>query len=166
MPLAAFGLVLGARQAVRRARHTDLRGQVAVITGSSRGLWLAIATELARTGCRVVLSARDIDELERARTHVERIGAEILAVPCDVTLRDQARNLIDQAVQRFGHVDILINNAGVISVGPLEAQTLEDFEHAMQVMLRGTVYPTLGALPSIRARRAATLSTSPRSAGR
>jgi short-subunit dehydrogenase len=152
-PLAGIGLALTAQQAVRRARLTDLRGQVAVITGSSRGLGLAIALELARAGCRIVLSARDLDELERARAQVEAVGAEVVVVPCDVTQRDQAATLIERSVERLGQVDILVNNAGVISVGPIETQRLEDFERAMQVMFWGTVYPTFAALGPMRQRR-------------
>ncbi|MGI9145440.1 MAG: SDR family NAD(P)-dependent oxidoreductase [Chloroflexota bacterium] len=126
---------------------------MAVITGSSRGLGLAIARELARAGCRVVLSARDSDELEQARMDVESIGGEVIVLLCDVTSRDDARNLIDESVKRFGSVDILINNAGAISVGPLETQTIEDFERAMGVMFWGTVYSTFAALPHMRQQR-------------
>jgi len=152
--LTSFGLALAAREALRRMRRQSLNGQVAVITGSSRGLGLAIARELTRAGCRIVLSARDEQELERARQDIESLGGTVVAIPCDVTQREQVRSLIRQSLDRFGSIDILVNNAGAISVSPLEAQTLDDFEHAMAVIFWGTVYPTLEVLPHMRQRRA------------
>jgi short-subunit dehydrogenase len=153
VPVAALGLAALGRHVARRTRETDLRDQVALITGSSRGLGLALARQLAREGCRVVLSARNQAELERARQDVERLGAEVLAVICDVSDREQVRRLVHQATERFGRIDILINNAGVMTVGPLATQTIEDFERAMNVMFWGVVYPTFEVLPQMRARR-------------
>jgi len=152
-PAAALTLALASRQLLRRARETDLAGQVALVTGSSRGLGLALARELARHGCRIVLCARDPQELERACQDVASLGVEVLAVPCDVADRAQVEQLIQQASTRFGRIDILIPNAGLITVGPLATQTLEDFERAMQVMFWGAVYPILSVLPQMQARR-------------
>ena len=148
-----FGAALLSREVWRRRRQVDLAGQVVVITGSSRGLGLAIARELARQGSRIVLCARNADELERARASVSRLGAETLAEPCDVTRRDEVQRLIARATDHFGRIDVLVNNAGIITVGPMEVQTLEDFERAMAVMFWGTLYPTLEVLPQMRARR-------------
>jgi short-subunit dehydrogenase len=147
-----FGAALLSREVWRRRRRLDLAGQTALITGSSRGLGLAIARELARHRCRIVLCARNADELERARASVSSLGAETLALPCDVTRRDDVQRLIARATEHFGRVDVLVNNAGIITVGPNEAQTLEDFERAMAVMFWGTLYPTLDVLPQMRAR--------------
>jgi NAD(P)-dependent dehydrogenase (short-subunit alcohol dehydrogenase family) len=152
LPAAAFSLAIGAREIVRRARQADLHGQVALITGSSRGLGLALARELAREGCRIVLCARNAEELARARQDVERLGVDVLALTCDVSDSEQVRRLVEQATERFGRIDVLINNAGVIMVGPLETQTLEDFKRAMDVMFWGVVYPTYEVLPQMRTR--------------
>jgi NAD(P)-dependent dehydrogenase (short-subunit alcohol dehydrogenase family) len=157
--LAAFGLALAGRKALRQVRAVDLLGQVALVTGSSRGLGLAIAQELAREGCRIVLCARDADELERARASVESYGADVLAVTCDVTRREQVQRLVEQATQQFGRIDVLVNNAGIIVVGPLETQTLDDFEQAMDVMFWGTLYPILEVLPQMRARHGGRIAT-------
>jgi NAD(P)-dependent dehydrogenase (short-subunit alcohol dehydrogenase family) len=154
LPMVCFGLAVAARRALRPARRDDLYGNVALITGSSRGLGLAIARELAREGCSIVLTARDAAELERARSDVQSVGAEVLVVPCDVTRRDEVRHLIAAATDRFGRIDILVNNAGAITAGPLEAASIEDFERAMDVMFWGTLYPTFEVLPHMRARRA------------
>jgi short-subunit dehydrogenase len=152
-PALGLSAAVVGREVLRRARQTALHGQVALITGSSRGFGLALARELARRGCRIVLSARDEQELERARQDVARFGVEVIAITCDIGLRDQVQHLVAQATAHFGRIDILINNAGIIVVGPLENQTLQDFERAMQIMFWGTLYPTLEVLPGMRARR-------------
>ena len=128
----------------------ELTGRVAVVTGASRGLGFLLARELLGEGCRVVVCARDLDELERARTALEKDGAEVLAVPCDVGDRAQVEQLIEQTVSRFGSLDVLITNAGVIQVGPLPTMRVEDFEDALRVMFWGVVLPTLAALPHLR----------------
>ena len=155
----AFGLAFAGRKLLGQLHKTDLRGQVVLITGGSRGLGLAIARELARRGSRLVLCARNADELERARQSVAELGADVFAMTCDVGERSQVRELIQEATRRFGRIDVLINNAGVITVGPLETQTLDDFERSMAVIFWGAVYPTLEVLPQMRARRAGRIVT-------
>ena len=109
--------------------------------------------ELVREGCRLVLAARDAQELARAQQDLSQRGAEILAVSCDVTDQEQACSLVDQAIQRFGSVDIVVNNAGIIQVGPMSTTTMKDFANALDVMFWGTLYPILVVLPQMRARR-------------
>jgi NAD(P)-dependent dehydrogenase (short-subunit alcohol dehydrogenase family) len=134
-------------------RQENLYGQVVLITGGSRGLGLALAREFARLGCRLVLAARDAQELAHAQQDLRQRGAEILAVPCDVTDQEQIRSLVDQATQCFGRVDIVVNNAGIIQVGPMSTTTVEDFANALDGMFWGALYPTLVILPQMRARR-------------
>jgi NAD(P)-dependent dehydrogenase (short-subunit alcohol dehydrogenase family) len=153
-PAMAFGLAYAGRRALRGMRQADLAGQVALVTGSSRGLGLAIAGELARLGCRVVLCARDAAELQRARQDVASLGAEVMAVTCDVTDQHQVQRMIEEVGRQFGHVDILIANAGEITVGPVETMTLTDFHDAMDVMFWGAVHPVFSVLPRMRARHA------------
>jgi short-subunit dehydrogenase len=131
----------------------DVQGRVVLITGSSRGLGFALAQEFARLGARLVICARDAAQLETARAELAQSGAEVLAVSCDVSARDQVEQMVRQANERFGRIDILINNAGIITVGPLESQTVEDFHEAMNVMYWGVVYPTLAVLPQMLERR-------------
>ncbi|HMF92531.1 MAG TPA: SDR family NAD(P)-dependent oxidoreductase [Candidatus Angelobacter sp.] len=127
----------------------DLRGQTVLITGSSRGLGLALAEQFAREGCNLVLCARHERELSRARQRVERLGAEVCAVTCDVSQPKQVDHLISVARRHFGRVDVLVNNAGTISVGPLESHTLDDFHEAMDGMFWGTVHSTLAVVPAM-----------------
>jgi NAD(P)-dependent dehydrogenase (short-subunit alcohol dehydrogenase family) len=151
--LAAAGLGLVGRELFARSREADLNGQVVLITGGSRGLGYLLASEFARHGCRLVICARDELELERARADLERQGAEILAIPCDIADREAVERLVAEATTHFGRIDILVNNAGIIQVGPLQSMTLGDFQAAMDVMYWGVVYPTLAVLPQMQARK-------------
>ena len=89
MMAAGIGLALAGRELIQRMREADLRGQVALVAGGSRGLGLLIGRELAREGCRLAICARDAAELERARAELAEAGAEVLAIPCDI--RDQGQ---------------------------------------------------------------------------
>jgi short-subunit dehydrogenase len=157
--VVAAGLAWFGRGLMRRAARSDVRGKVVLITGSSRGLGLALAREFARAGCRIVLCARDAAELERARASVERLGADVMAITCDVTDRNQVSALVRGATEGMGAIDILVNNAGQISVGPFATHTLEDYERLMAVMFWGVVYPTLEVVPQMRARRSGRIAT-------
>ena len=150
--LGGAGLCLLARAASKRSQRLDLRGQVVVITGGSRGLGFLLAREFATAGCQVAICARDEAELGRARQELQRHGAEVLAVPADIADRRQAEGLIEQTTAQFGRVDVLVNNAGVIQVGPIQAMRVEDFEQALGVMFWGVLYPTMAVLPQMLAR--------------
>ena len=154
--LAAMGLGAGyaAWEVYSRLRATpSVAGKTVMITGSSRGLGLALAQEFAARGARLVLCARDREELERAAAQLRARGVEVVAETCDVTVQEEVVRLVNAAIARFGGIDVLINNAGIISVGPLESQTLIDYEEAMDVMFWGVVYPTLAVLPHMMGRR-------------
>jgi NAD(P)-dependent dehydrogenase (short-subunit alcohol dehydrogenase family) len=151
--LAAGAVAYLGWQAMQRAREASLAGQTVLITGGSRGLGLILARELAAEGCRLVICARDELELDKARAELEEWGAEVLAVRCDVSERDDVERMAEQATARFGGIDVLINNAGIIQVGPLESMTVEDFEHALAVNFLGSVYTTMATLPQMRRRR-------------
>jgi NAD(P)-dependent dehydrogenase (short-subunit alcohol dehydrogenase family) len=147
--LAGTALVLA--RAVRRRSPIDFRDRVAVITGGSRGLGLLMARELVVAGARVALLARDADELDLARRELAAIGGlRVLALPCDVEDADELRWAIDAVAERFGRLDILINNAGLIQVGPLEHMGVEDFAAAMRVHFWAPLHATLAALPHLR----------------
>lgn len=141
-------------KALRTAREAEIAGAVALVTGGSRGLGLLIAEELVDAGCRVAICARDGHELEIARTQLERSGAEVLAVPCDVSDPLQVGQMIETIEAELGPVELLVNNASIIQVGPLESLELRDFERAMEINYWGTVHTTLAVLPEMRRRRA------------
>lgn len=147
--LAGAGL-LAARGLARRRRPPHADGQVALITGASRGLGFAMAQELAAAGARLAICARDGEHLEGAAEELARDGTEVFAQTCDVGDDEQVDRFVDGVLSRFGRVDVLINNAGVIAVGPERHQTLADYREAMDVMFWGVVHPTLRVLPHFR----------------
>jgi short-subunit dehydrogenase len=154
LPVAAATAIGAAAAAVasRRLRvEDDLAGEVAVVTGASRGLGLLLATELARRGCRLLLCARDDAELDRAAGRLRETGAEVATVACDVTREESAGQLVDAARERYGRLDILINNAGIIRVGPVQSTSPADYEAAVATMAMAPVRLTLAALPAMRA---------------
>jgi short-subunit dehydrogenase len=128
------GLTLGAYAVVRYSRSGfSFANKVIVITGGSRGLGLVIARQLAHEGARIALLARDGDELARAKSDLECRDAQVLTVPCDLTERPQIISAVQTVIGHFGGVDVLINNAGVIEVGPLSHMTREDFERSLAI---------------------------------
>ncbi|HYY41441.1 MAG TPA: SDR family NAD(P)-dependent oxidoreductase, partial [Pyrinomonadaceae bacterium] len=148
------GGLLAARALWRQGREFDFRDKTVLVTGGSRGLGLVLARELAQAGARLALCARDPAELERARAELAGRGAEVMVFPCDVTDRAQVAEWVRVARDRYGRVDVLINNAGVIEVGPLEVQTLADFEEAMKTHFWGPLYAIMAVLPEMKRQRA------------
>jgi short-subunit dehydrogenase len=148
-PLITAGVLAGAILTARRARD-DLHGEVAVVTGASRGLGLLLARELAGQGCPLVICARDAAELERAADELRAAGAEVTTVACDVTGEATPQLLIDTAVQRYGRLDILVSNAGVIQVGPVQAAQIGHYELAMDTMALAPARLALTVLPVMR----------------
>jgi NAD(P)-dependent dehydrogenase (short-subunit alcohol dehydrogenase family) len=147
--LAAIGW-LGARSLARRARRLELAGAVVIVTGGSRGLGLALAREFGRLGARVAVGARDPNALLRAREDLVGRGVDAVTVPCDVTRPAEIEALVGAVVERWGRIDVLVNNAGVIDVGPLDAMTLDDFERAMATNFWAALHGTLAVLPVMR----------------
>lgn len=150
---AGVGALLGVRAALRKRREFDFSGRTVLITGGSRGLGLVLARELAREGARLSICARDPRELERARADLLGRGAEVLAFPCDVTDVTQVQEWVRVSEDHFGGVDVLVNNAGVIQVGPVEVMTLADYEEAMRIHFWAPLYTTLAVLPAMRRKR-------------
>jgi NAD(P)-dependent dehydrogenase (short-subunit alcohol dehydrogenase family) len=116
----------------RTARYS-LRDKVALITGGSRGLGLVLARLICAQGGSVALIARDPEELARAKDDLAPRGGAVLTIQCDLLDASQIGAAVRQVIDRFGKIDVLINNAGIIEVGPLEHMTREDFERTMQL---------------------------------
>ena len=152
--VAGVGTAAAGRKVYRWTHTYDLSGKVVLITGGSRGLGFVLAQELARQGAKVVICGRDVDTLRRAKEELQKRGAEVLAIRCDVGNREEVANFVEEALKRFKRIDVLVNNAGVIQTGPLEEQRIEDFQEALDVMFWGVVLPTLEVLPHMQKRRA------------
>jgi NAD(P)-dependent dehydrogenase (short-subunit alcohol dehydrogenase family) len=116
-----------------RTRRYSLRGKIALITGGSRGLGLVLARHICAQGGSVALIARDLEELARAKADLAPRGGAALTIQCDLLDAEQIGAAVRQVIDRFGKIDILINNAGIIEVGPLEHMSRDDFERAMRL---------------------------------
>lgn len=151
--LAGAGVIWGARAWRRSKRRIELAGRVVIVTGASSGHGLLVAKHAAERGAHLVLAARRGDELRAAEPELLRLGAaSVLSVPTDVTEPAQVQNLVDRAIATYGGIDVLINNAGIISVGPVEAMTLEDFRSVMATNFWGAYHMTMAVIPHMKAR--------------
>jgi short-subunit dehydrogenase len=130
----------------------DLAGEVAIVTGASRGLGLELARELGRHSVRLVICARAASALNDAADELRAGGAEVTAIACDITEEPSARLLVDTALSAYGRLDIIVNNAGIIQVGPVANSQPSDYESAMRTMALAPARLTLTALPVMRER--------------
>lgn len=124
-------------------------GQVAVVTGASQGIGLAIAEELASLGSQVVLLARHQDALDKAAERLTAQGVEPLALVCDVQRADSVRKAFETILARFGHVDVLVNNAGVGVFGPVHEMAEADWDAVLNTNLRGAFYCAKAVIPQM-----------------
>src|SRR6266704_715023 len=133
--LGAGAVLLGGwitARVIRTVQYT-LRDKVALISGGSRGLGLVLARRICDQGGNVALLARDPEELARAKADLTARGGKVLTVECDLLDRDQIQAAVRKVIDHFDRVDILINNAGIIEVGPLDHMTREDYDRAMKL---------------------------------
>ena len=135
MWVGAGALLLGGwltARVIRTARYT-LCDKVALISGGSRGLGLVLARQICNQGGNVALLARDPEELARAKADLSSRGGNIFTVECDLLDRDQIHAAVRKVIDHFNRIDILINNAGIIEVGPMDYMTREDYDRAMRL---------------------------------
>jgi NAD(P)-dependent dehydrogenase (short-subunit alcohol dehydrogenase family) len=151
--LAGAGLLWGTRAWLRSRRRIELAGRVVIVTVASSGHGYLAARLAAERGANLVLAARRLDALKDAEAELRSLGAPgVLPSATDVTDPVHVKAMVDRAMDRFGRIDVLINNAGIISVGPLETMTADDFRAAMDTNFWGAVHSTLAVLPHMRAR--------------
>jgi NADP-dependent 3-hydroxy acid dehydrogenase YdfG len=127
----------------------ELEGTVALVTGASSGIGEAAALELARHGASVAIVARRVDRLRELAARIEEIGARALPIEADVTDRDQAESAVRQTVDELGRLDTLVNNAGMMLLGPALDAPLEEWEQMVSVNIEGVLYCTHAALPHL-----------------
>ncbi|HYM15948.1 MAG TPA: SDR family oxidoreductase [Dehalococcoidia bacterium] len=131
----------------------SLRGMNAIITGASRGIGVYIAEMLAAEGVNLALAARSAEGLEATRARIAHAGVRTVAVPCDVTSRDDLQRLVDTAERELGPIDILINNAGIEATALLVDLSLDEIDGIIQTNLRSTIWLTRMVLPAMLDRR-------------
>jgi NADP-dependent 3-hydroxy acid dehydrogenase YdfG len=129
---------------------TNIEGKVIVITGASSGLGEATARYLSAEGATVVLGARRVDRIESLAKELSDRGGKALALTTDVTHHEQVKNLVDAAVQTYGRIDIMLNNAGLMPHSPLERLKIDDWDRTIDVNLKGVLYGIAAALPHMK----------------
>lgn len=117
-----------------------LDDKVAIVTGASSGLGVAFAHSFAEAGCDVVLGARRVEKLERVANSVRSIGRRVHTVATDVSKPEDCQKLVDEAMEQFGRVDVLINNAGVGTAVPATRETPEEFRNVIDINLNGSYW--------------------------
>jgi NAD(P)-dependent dehydrogenase (short-subunit alcohol dehydrogenase family) len=149
-----IGAGLLVRSVLRRRVSDDLYGKVVLITGGAHGLGRLLAGQFAAEGAKLALCDHDPAELDLTRQELEARGTHVFALRCDVTNLAQVDGMIEAVLDRYGVVDVLVNNAGAAPTGAAQEMTLADVEQAMDAMFWGVVYPTRAVLPHMLERRA------------
>ena len=130
-----------------------IASKVVVITGASSGLGAQAARHLAEQGATVVLGARREDRIKALAEEITAKGGTALAVETDVTDRASVQNLVDTAVETYGRIDVLLNNAGVMPLSPLENLRVDEWDLMIDVNIKGVLYGIAAALPHMKARK-------------
>ena len=133
----------------RQQTRTSEIDKVVVVTGASSGIGESTARLLARHGAKVVLGARRKDRLDAAVKEISAAGGNAISVAADVTKRAEVEALVRTAIDGFGHVDVIVNNAGIMPLGPIEALKVEEWDRMIDVNLKGLLYGVRAALPQM-----------------
>jgi NAD(P)-dependent dehydrogenase (short-subunit alcohol dehydrogenase family) len=150
---AGVALGIATAMALGRRRSISLQNKTVFITGGSRGLGLLMALEFARRGAKIAISARDRSELERADAQLRMITDQVLLLEADVTMREEVKTAVEKIEQHFGSLDVLVNNAGTICVGPVETMTVDDYRDSINTHFWGPYFASMAVLPAFQRQR-------------
>jgi NADP-dependent 3-hydroxy acid dehydrogenase YdfG len=128
----------------------NIKNKVVVITGGSSGMGEATARYLAANGAKVVIAARRAKRIVALAAEITKAGGTAIAVTTDVTKRDDVKKLVDGAVKTYGRIDVLINNAGVMPLSPIEQLKIDEWDQMIDVNLRGVLHGIAAALPHMK----------------
>lgn len=131
----------------------SMKGKIIVITGASSGLGAETARHLAAQGAFVALGARRADRIESLAEEINKNGGSAVAVATDVTKREQVQKLVDAAVKQFGRVDVILNNAGIMPLSPMERLNVDEWDQMIDVNLKGVLYGIAAALPYMKSQK-------------
>ncbi|WP_372746622.1 SDR family oxidoreductase [Lutibacter sp.] len=127
--------------------NNNIAGKVVVITGGSSGLGEAIARYLAEKGAKIVIGARRIDKLEKVASEIKKNGGAVEILRTDVTNADDVKALVKKAIDSFGKIDVMVNNAGIMPLAPLSALKIYEWDSMIDVNIKGVLYGIAAALP-------------------
>lgn len=130
--------------------ENNIKGKVVVITGASSGMGEAAAKHLSQLGAAVVLGARRTGRIEKLAKEIQESGGKALAIAADVTQRDQVKKLVDNAVEKFGRVDVILNNAGVMPLSPMDRINVEEWNTMIDVNIKGVLNGIAAVLPYMK----------------
>jgi NAD(P)-dependent dehydrogenase (short-subunit alcohol dehydrogenase family) len=148
--LMLSGAIVATSAMLRRGRRISFAKRVVIISGGSRGLGLEMARCFAAEGAHLALLARDAVELQTAGRELQSRGVEVLVLPCDIRNQDDVEQSVRRVIEWKGRVDVLVNNAGVIQVGPYEHMNRDDFDNALAVHLWGPLQLMQAAIPHMK----------------
>ena len=143
----------------------NVKGKVVVITGASSGLGEAAARQLAAQGALLAVAARRMDRIEALVADIRNAGGEAIACAADVAKRDDMQKLVDAAVKTFGRIDVVVNNAGVMPLSPMERLKVDEWDRMIDVNLRGVLHGIAAALPYMKAQKSGHIITTASVAG-
>jgi len=129
---------------------SEIGNKVVAITGASSGIGEATAIHLAERGAKIVLGARRLDRLEALAARIRKMGGDVVYASTDVTRREDLSNLVALACNQYGRLDVLVNNAGIMPISPLDELRVEDWDAMIDVNIKGVLYGIAAALPVFR----------------
>lgn len=132
--------------------YFDLTGKVAVITGASSGLGADAALAYAKAGADVAILARRVEKLNEVKREIEKVGKKVIAVGCDVRDEDSVKTAIGTVIEAFGHIDILLNNAGVAVRGGVDSMTVEEWDKSFDTNVKGIFLVSKYVIPQMKER--------------
>lgn len=144
---AGVGVFLVAQAVAKEFSKLNLQGKVVLITGGSRGFGLVLARQLGKKGAKLALCARSADDLELARQDLEAQGIDVITLTVDVTINEEVKAMVRDVTKHYGRIDVLINNAGIIQVGPQQLMGIEEYQVAMQTNFWAHLYAMHAVIP-------------------
>jgi len=147
---AVAGLAFAGQAVYRELTKFKIENSVILVTGGSRGLGLVLCRQLAARGAKLAICARSTDQINNAVREMREKGAAIIGVTADLRDLSQAQKAVSEVISHYGRLDVLINNAGIVQVGPMETMNIEDFENTMQTNFWAALYMIYAALPQFK----------------
>src|SRR5258708_25815403 len=129
---------------------SNITGKVVVMTGASSGIGEGTAKLLAEQGAKIVLGARRLNRINAVVQEISANGGKAIGFACDVTKRAQVEGLIQKAVDSFSRVDVIVNNAGIMPIAPIEALKVDEWDRQIDVNIKGLLYGVAAALPHMQ----------------